>query len=75
MENNFELIWNGKIINGSVISEKNGMWWIVLDNGKSYLLAKDEDGWFSPSLKRSLAALIGDQIDRISEHRRSNQQS
>jgi len=74
MKNSIELIWNGKLIKGFVISQKNDIWWIVLDTGKSYLLAKDEEGWFCPSLKRSLAALIGEQIDRMSEHRSSNQQ-
>lgn len=74
MKNNLEFSWRGKLYKGWIVSERNGIWWVVLDNSKSYLLAKDEEGWFSPSLKRALAALIGEQLDQQAEYTQTNQE-
>ncbi|HZH00930.1 MAG TPA: hypothetical protein VEY32_07600 [Flavisolibacter sp.] len=73
MSQHIEFTWNGKVYKGSIVSAKNGLWWIALDNGNSYLLAIDEEGWFCPSLKRPLAALIGEQLSKTFAHRTLDQ--
>ena len=69
MSQHIEFTWKGKVYKGSIVSVKNELWWVALDNGNSYLLAIDEEGWFCPSLKRSLAALIGEQLNKtVADH-------
>ena len=64
MSHHIEFTWNVKVYKGVIESVKNELWWVALDNGNSYLLAIDEEGWFCPSLKRPLAAMIGEQLNK-----------